>query len=296
MKPRSRILLPAFALLTLPAVLAVGHARETGREESAPHAEAARIAAHLATAEQELLARDVSHLSPAQRAARARHIRVLGEYRLEGVFPHNHDVPRERVPVFVDRHGTHCAVGYLLARSGRSDIVEQVARTRNLARIPEMTDDPALAAWLDTAGISLSEAARIQPTYGGGSDVVVEDEVTTGYIVASALSVGFGGISIARNLGPAPRRMDGIYGLLIGAYGIGLGGHKLDNGGTAQALGALNTVVGATAAALGARTLWRSGSGNRADVAPPGQTMSVAAGPTLVPGGTGLGIHLQMRF
>lgn len=281
MKLSPKLLVPLLALLALPAALGTG-----------------RVAAHLATVEGELLARDVSHLSPAQRAARAGHIRVLREYREAGVFPHNHDVAGARVPVFVDRHGTHCAVAHLLARSGRNDIVRRVSASRNLARIPELANDPALVAWLDSAGISLAEAARIQPGYDGvGVIVDDEDEVSTGYAVASALSLGFGGISVVPNLGPAPRRIDGIYGLLIGAYGVALGVPKLDDDGAALTLGVLNTAVGAGAAALGARTLWRDGRDDRAEVGVPGgRTVSVAAGPAATPGGTGMGIYLRMTF
>src|SRR5687767_4852395 len=85
--------------------------------------EQSRVRQHLLGAERELLQRDVSSLTEAQRAARARNIHTLREYRINGVFPHNHDYPGIRVPYFRDAHGTLCAMAYLIARSENSDLV-----------------------------------------------------------------------------------------------------------------------------------------------------------------------------
>jgi hypothetical protein len=57
----------------------------------------------------------------------------------------------------------------LLARSGRRDLVDKVAATRNNAYIPELANDPELVAWLEASGLSLEEAARIQPSYRDGA-------------------------------------------------------------------------------------------------------------------------------
>jgi hypothetical protein len=155
----------AAVALALAALLA---SRHTPRAVAAQaDVEAARIRAHLENVEHELLAADVSALSAEQRAARAYHIAVLREYREAGEFPHNHAAPDRRVPVFVDEHGMHSAVGYLIARSGRPDIVEHVRSTRNHATVHELADEPALREWLAQAGLTLDEAARIQPAYPG---------------------------------------------------------------------------------------------------------------------------------
>lgn len=264
--------LAALALLALATTAAL-------LPDAPPDREVARIRAHLATVERELLARDVSHLRPEQREARRRHVAVLREYRERGVFPHNHDFADERVPYFVDAHGTHCAVAYLVARSGRTDLVGRIAATRNHAYVPELADDPALVAWLDAAGISAAEAARIQPKYDY-SRPVEEDEVGTGYAVASALSVGFGGAAIALNLpGSAePRsRLRGAYGVLVGAYGLALGASRFEEDGAPRLLGVLNAAVGTASAVLGARTLWRApGRPRGADVEAPSARVSVS--------------------
>lgn len=136
------------------------------REEQAA-AEVVRIREHLRQVERELLDANVAHLTVAQRTSRALHIEVLREYREQGIFPHNHQVLGRRVPVFIDEHGTHCAVGYLIARSGDEALARRIADTRNLDRVPELADMPEVVAWLADAGLSVDEAARIQPMYGG---------------------------------------------------------------------------------------------------------------------------------
>lgn len=86
-------------------------------------------------------------------------------YRLRGKFPHNHAAAHEPVPVFVDEHGTRCAVAHLLDISGQQQLVRKIARTQNYAKIHELAKHPALRAWLAAAGLTVVEAARIQPTY-----------------------------------------------------------------------------------------------------------------------------------
>lgn len=164
---RMRIAWSACALL--PVLAACSQITPADRRAQA---EVARIREHLAGALSELRARPVDELSTSRRQARLEVIGWLEEYRAAGVFPHNH-VLRERTPVFVDPHGTPCAVGYLLLRSGETALVADVARGANLARIAELRDEPRLRAWLDGHGLTLDEAARIQPVYE--PPVVVEE-------------------------------------------------------------------------------------------------------------------------
>lgn len=56
-------------------------------------------------------------LSASLAQAREQRIADLHGYASEGVFPHNHGHPGERVPYFMDRHGRLCAVGFLIAKS-----------------------------------------------------------------------------------------------------------------------------------------------------------------------------------
>src|SRR2546426_9539915 len=130
-------------------------------------AEPARIRAHLDSVERELRAKDVSPLTPTQRAARLRNLAILHVYWIRGVFPQNTDFPGQRVPYFIDRYGTRCAMAYLIEQSGGGDFVARVAATNNNARIPELKHDAELVAWLAENGLTLAEAAWIQPSYDG---------------------------------------------------------------------------------------------------------------------------------
>ena len=69
------------------------------------------------------------------------------------------------MPFFRDGYGALCAMAYLIERSGRRDLADRVALTRNNAFIAELANDPELRVWLDSVGLSVTEAARIQPTY-----------------------------------------------------------------------------------------------------------------------------------
>ncbi len=57
-------------------------------------AERIRLRAHFDSVERELRARDVSGLTPAQRAARAGVLNILHTYQVRGVFPRNSGSPR----------------------------------------------------------------------------------------------------------------------------------------------------------------------------------------------------------
>src|SRR6266699_3261837 len=155
--------LSLFATVALAALAAMSSARSPFDFRAT---ETARIRAHLDSAERELRAKDVSSLTPAQRAARLRNLDRLHEYWVRGVFPQNTDFPGERVPYFIDRYGTRCAMAYLIEQAGSGDFVARVAATNNNARVQEMKNDPELGAWLWKNGITLEEAARIQPSYG----------------------------------------------------------------------------------------------------------------------------------
>jgi hypothetical protein len=290
----------AFAML-----LAARHTPRAGAEPRLD-SEVSRIRAHLLQVERELAAADVSHLGAAQQDARAHHIAVLREYRERGVFPHNHVALDRRLPVFVDEHGTHCAVGYLIASSGRQDIVERIATTRNYASVPELADDAELGTWLGEAGLTVDEAARIQPWYGG---IPVPSEPSNrGYLTASMVGTGLGGGAIAWNL-LTDRRSDARR--LPGAFGLGVGIANIAVGGVGLALDAqedrridaahiaLNFSVGLVSSLLGISTL----AGDRAPAATMGDDGSMKEGVQLslspwrpVPGEGGAGVRVNLRF
>jgi hypothetical protein len=88
----------------------------------------------------------------------------LALYRLAGRFPEN-DRFEAMTPFFIDRHGTRCAMAHLMEIGGAAELVQEIARTKNNAYIAELARDPRVVAWLDAAGLTVAEAARIQPSY-----------------------------------------------------------------------------------------------------------------------------------
>ncbi len=148
------------ALLTLALPILLASSARASVPCPAPH-----IRAHLQGVEAELLAADTAHLSPAQRENRRHHIAVLGDYRERCEFPKNVSHPDRLVTIFVDDDGVRCAVGHLMAEDGRGDLVDRIRATRNTATVWELANDAEVARWIYEAGLSLYEAARIQPAY-----------------------------------------------------------------------------------------------------------------------------------
>lgn len=148
---------------------------DTGAHAVATTKEIARLRAHFDSVDTELRNVRLDTLRPSQRAARLQLLTWLREYRTAGLFPEN-DRFVASVPFFVDHRGVRCAMGELLHRSGRDDLVDDVRRGRNNAYIAELVDDPRLVAWLDSVGLSAAEAGRVQPTYDGlGGGNVIDD-------------------------------------------------------------------------------------------------------------------------
>jgi hypothetical protein len=161
--------------------------------------EDARVTAHLVGAE-----RFARNGETALDRVRARNRRILlgelGAYRREGRFPRNHEFRGKRVPYFIDPHGTRCALAHLLEIGGQRELVEQIAKTRNNAHVHELAGDVELRAWLDAAGLTLEEAARIQPSYCflTVADVCLCNRSGTGTVALGTVVVGegTGGVSV----------------------------------------------------------------------------------------------------
>jgi len=152
-------LLACVVALALPGIpdpgasaLPAGHAPEV----------VARLQSHYRAAFDELAAASVTHLDAVRRARRAEALAELAAYCERGVFGVNLDASFVREPRFVDAGGRLCAVANLMAASGERALVDQVAATDNHAYVLELAGLPALASWLDSVGLSLVEAARIQ--------------------------------------------------------------------------------------------------------------------------------------
>lgn len=301
----------------LVALLAVSGSRRSPPEYAAPtdvsaafeRAEVARVRAHLARVETELRSADISRLSPAQRAAREHYIKVLHHYREAGVFPHNHTWTKDYTPVFVDEHGTHCAVAFLIAESGREDIVNRIASTRNYAHVPELADDPEVVAWLDEAGLTLDEAARIQPQYNGPCCFVEPSRprASSAYATSSMVVTGLGGGIIAWNLltdrSSESRHLPGALGVGVGMAEMALGGIgiALDASDDHEVKGAhivINFAVGLASTALGFRTLLSDPAPPPATIAQQAKREDVAwsVSPWRPVDGGGAGLMVNLRF
>jgi hypothetical protein len=133
-------------------------------------ADIARVRAHLSRVEVELAARDVSHLTSDQREQRATLLARLHDYTEAERYPSN-DVVLYRTPIFIDDQGVRCAMAYLIESTGDAALVERIARTEDYAYIADLANDPELEQWLVDHGISLAEAAQIQPGYSNATAV-----------------------------------------------------------------------------------------------------------------------------
>ncbi len=266
--------------------------------------EEARIRAHLERVEAHLRAHIPPELSAEQRAARLGQMDRLAEYRQRGDFPRNPGIPG-RVPVFRDHRGVLCAVGYLLATDGRVDLVDRVARDRNLARIPELADEVELLEWLERNGLTVDEATWIQPTYGTWPGPEEGPPgIPSRYRHVSLASGVVGGLATAWNLGgirtgEAPT-WGVTLGIVAGASSVALGALRLDEEDASfRRLAAVNLAAGAISLA----TAIESGRRIRVEVRPwillpeeplplPAQadeTVRAAASP-------GVGVRTTIRF
>ncbi len=103
------------------------------------------------------------HLSKPQLESRKKMIGILKEYRNRGRFPMN-EFHENRTPVFIDRCSTHCAVGYLLKRSGNQDVALRISKNHNYDWLINIKDE-ALPGWQRSSGLSLEELKLIQGAY-----------------------------------------------------------------------------------------------------------------------------------
>lgn len=185
--------------------------------------EVARVAAHIEGAEQLARSARPRGLDRLRHIVRTLLLQELEAYRREGVFPKNRDFPERAVPYFVDADGTRCAMAYLLELGGASALVAKIASERNNAFVHELADEPELLSWLDAAGLTVDEAARIQPSYCASNTTMV-------------CGGGFGDLPISRSNakgvleihitgaadtdGYAPARVENVFGD-VGRFAVG---------------------------------------------------------------------------
>ena len=122
------------------------------------------IQEHLQLVEEGLRLKDVRHLPQSQQHARKQNLDNLRKYWQAGIFPKNTKHPNQRVPYFIDDGGRACAMAHLLIESGHKETALQIQLRENNAYVHDI-QSPELATWLKTSGLTLEEAAWIQPGY-----------------------------------------------------------------------------------------------------------------------------------
>ena len=250
--------LGSLCLIVAFGAIALGGARvPAGEPDNHLRREVVRLRAHFDSVDSELRARDVSGLSAAQLERRGRLIAWLAEYRDDGVFPINDRFPDRSVPIFRDSKGTLCAMAYLIDRSGSGDIVDKVATTRNTAFIPELADYPALVAWLDSNGLTVAEAARIQPAYNFPPVTSDPNRVSSDFAIATVL-LGGGSLAASTVNVVSPSLVSQVAGLLVGGGAILQGANHLDqNRGTKRVVNA-SIITGSVSVAASVGSFIRS--------------------------------------
>jgi hypothetical protein len=294
-------LIPANAAMLAGALaLSLGdrYVPPTGLEPLAHRLEVARLRAHFDSVDAELRAPGALQFTPGQRTARVTLIGWLREYRDEGQFPRNDRFPEKAMPFFRDSRGVLCAMAYLIDRSGRTDLVDRIALTRNNAFIPELADDPELGAWLDSVGLSVAEAARIQPAYEPDPTVPRDEAVSSDYAITSILVSGASFTTLGLNL-IAPNRSTGWAGLLAGSVGLIAGAANLDQTGATANVAAANMIIGGGAVVAGLyRVLVRPRPADGLSQQSTGSNARIAVNPTVIAtlGGPRLGFAIHGGF
>lgn len=223
--------------------------------------EITRLRAHFDSVDHELRSHSLAALSPRQLAARSTLIRWLREYRSEGAFPLNDQYPDRTTPILRDRRGVYCAMAYLVTRSGRGDIIARLALGQNTARITVLAADSSLVRWLDSVGLSVSEAARIQPSYPPPPGTVyARNAVTAGFALTSVLVGGASIATTALNVAK-PSKTAGWIGLLAGTGTLIAGLDHLDGLHATHQVAVVDVVVGGVAVVAGLRGVFHRGGG-----------------------------------
>lgn len=253
------------ALLAAPLAFAALAATrtDTAHVPNARAIEVVRLQAHFDSVVGELSAAPTIRLNDGQRARRAILVTELQRYRDAGAFPRNYDFA-EPTPYFVDRKtGIVCAVANLLVVSGRSDMVERVRATNNNVRVAQLSADTAFRAWLDSTGLTLAEAARIQVPYDGSGSwegplrLDAAPRTNTGYVVSAsvATSVAVGAAMWNATLNsPGRSELASALGIASGAVAVGMG---IAGPSTSTAPTAMRVI----AAGSGAVSMWLGGRG-----------------------------------
>jgi hypothetical protein len=121
------------------------------------------IQTHLTNVLQILRSNATEQLTCVQLNTRSSLIDVLESYKDRGLFPMNY-YRQERIPVFIDEHNTHCAVGYLLMETGYDDVAHRISAKNNYVWVKDI-DDAVLPQLQAFSGFTIEEIKLIQGAY-----------------------------------------------------------------------------------------------------------------------------------
>lgn len=154
--------------------------------------DAARIQTHLRLVGQ-LLQQPRQALTESQNIRRQQCLQILREYAEAGCFPQNTN-HTERMPYFIDRYGTACAVGYLMIATGYGDLAQYISQQNNYAYLCELLSYPSVVKWANHYGFMPEELALIQPTYASVGEYLLypDGDGTNGTIYALHTTADWG--------------------------------------------------------------------------------------------------------
>ncbi|HEX6434109.1 MAG TPA: hypothetical protein VFZ87_07690, partial [Gemmatimonadales bacterium] len=177
------------------------------------------------------------------------------------------------------------------------DLVDRVASTRNNAFIRELADDPELPAWLDSVGLSVTEAARIQPEYRAHLD---DEDVSVEYALSSILVSSTSLTTVALNL-ITPSKSTAWAGVMAGSAGVIAGVANLSDTDGNQKVAAVNMLIGVGAMGFGLSRLFNpqpdpSVGGSSSQSAGSGEPIAIS--PLVIPTSNGprLGLGMHAKF
>ncbi|MDR9418848.1 hypothetical protein [Gracilimonas sp.] len=192
-----------------------------------------RIKTHLNYVIKQLKNTDTDYLSADQQKKRAHLIHLLEDYTEAENFPVNHHF-ENRLPVFIDKDGNLCAVGYLLAKTKGLETAQKINKEHKFDYIKDINPH-LIDGWLAENGLTKTEAAMIQPAYDftdPQKQTVTKNNIETEYAIASSILAGAQlGVTTYMMLDNSTE--SGNYGNLfnasVGAASITLGLINLDN-------------------------------------------------------------------
>ena len=163
------------------------------------------IQTHLMLVEKALRERSTNNLNSTQKQNRLALLDKLNNYWHTKVFPVN-DYLAYKNPVFIDRKGTHCAVGFLMQQSGYESLAKQIDAEQKFAYVHEIKVK-GVEEWANEYGFTIDELAWIQPGYpvntstsdllggvNGDVNAIVIDNTGMQYYVAGSFSQTTSGV------------------------------------------------------------------------------------------------------